>query len=93
MPTIKENIQNADAGTDPDLTFEYNDILTELRAEYCGEEREPGDISAREVAKELGITHRRAHYILNRKYELGLLERKRVKGSNYWYFVYSKPKQ
>ena len=79
MPNSEKIIRNAEAGDDPDITIGYNDLLTELIAQYKVEEMQPGDVTARMLAEAAGITVNWAGQTLCEKAERGELVRVRVR--------------
>lgn len=94
MPGKKEDLRHAEAQPDPDLNFTYNELLEELKAEFCYAEREPDDVTPREMAEVTNLTERHWFTILNRKVKRGELIRVLVKGKEdrNSYFVYRKVK-
>lgn len=78
MPVGKKDLQDAEAGADPDLNFGYNDLLEELKAEYKYEEREPGDVTAEEMSDATGLTRNWCSELLNKKVRAGELVKLKV---------------
>lgn len=78
MPGDQKDLQNAEAGADPDLNFSYNELIEELKREHGYAERQPGDITAREMSEVSSLTERAWIEILNKKVRLGELEKVRV---------------
>lgn len=94
MPGKEKNLRHAEAGADPALTFGYNELMEELKAEHDYPLREKGDVRPREMADVTNLTERQWYEILNKKVRTGELERVKVKdaGETYAYFVYRKRK-
>jgi len=69
-----------------------NELLDELTKELKKEGRQPGDISAYDLAKTTGLTRECCTRILNDKAEKGLLVKVEVRSEkNRPTFVYRKP--
>lgn len=90
MPGKKENLRHAEAVSDPSLNFSYNDLLEELKREFDYPEREPGDVTPRDMAEVTKLSERQCHTILNKKVRAGELVKVLVKeeGNSRNYFVY-----
>ncbi|MHC1739717.1 MAG: hypothetical protein AB9897_01255 [Anaerolineaceae bacterium] len=92
MPDPKKDLLNAKTNSDPDLTFDYNELLEEIAAER-GEsygERLPGDIDTKMLRERLHISETRANSILNEKCARGELVRIRVLENGARPYVYRK---
>ena len=79
MPGDQKNIQNAKAGADPDLTFGYNDLLEELKAEFDYPLREKGDVTPRDLADVTNLSERQCYTIMEKKVRAGELLKVMVK--------------
>ena len=80
MPNGEKDIRYANAGDDPVMTVTYNDLLEELRREYGFNQREPGDVSAKDMAEVTGLSVTSCRNVLNDKVNSGELSRIKVKG-------------
>ena len=88
MPGKKKDLRHAEAGDDPSVNFSYNDLLEELKRDYGYNERQPGDISVREMAKALGLSITACRVILAKKIEEGEIVKLKVKGVGEYNFEY-----
>ena len=68
---------------------EINDLLAELTKELKKESKQPGDVSANDLALATGLGRRRCTDILNEKVEKGELIKVKVSGDS-CKFVYRK---
>ena len=95
MPSIEKDLQNAEAGNDPDLNFGYNDLLEELKSEFDYPPREEGDVTPRELGDVTNLTERQWYTILMQKVRAGELVRLKVKerGQTTPYYVYRRNKE
>jgi len=92
MPGKEKDLRHAKARPDPNLSFTYNELMEELIREYDYPEREPGDVTAMELAAVTNLSDRTWINILNKKVRAGELEKVEVKprGSRKSFFVYRK---
>ena len=92
MPGKKEDLRHAEAVGDPCVTFTYNELLEELKREYEYPQREPGDVTPRDMADATNLSERQCHALLNKKVRAGELVKVLVKekGNPRNYFVYRK---
>ncbi len=79
MQNDKKNLRYANAGNDPAMTVTYNDLLDELRREYGYDKRQPGDVSADDMAEATGLSNTSCRKILNDKVKNGELVKVSVK--------------
>lgn len=81
MSDKEKDLWDAQTKPDPDINFSYNDLLAELVAEYKLEERQPGDVSAEDMAMATGLSKNHCSTLLKGKSEKGELIAVKVKGS------------
>lgn len=95
MPGKTEDLRHAETGDSPDLTFGYNELMEELKAEFSYPEREPGDVTAQDMADATGLSRNWCTTQLGKKVRAGELVRIRVKGRGVAqpYYVYRRKKE
>lgn len=80
MPDTQEDLRNAEAKPDPSLTFGYNELLSELAAEFKTlPDMQPGDVTIEDVMNATGLSHAHCHALLEKKVLKGELIMLRVK--------------
>lgn len=82
MPDREENLYNAKANDNPDLGFNYNELMDELLGELKIEDIKPGDVTAIELAKKTGLSRSYCCTVLNKKADRGELKRVKVRLPN-----------
>jgi hypothetical protein len=85
MPSSKKDLRNAEAGTDPDINFSYNELLEELEKEYKVESMRPGDITTDDMQRVTGLGRRQCQMILTEKVKKGELESSKVRNDKGFY--------
>ncbi len=92
MSGKEENLQHAEAGSDPIVKFTHNELLDELKREFKDiyGHREPDDVDSTMLAQELGVSQERASQILNRKFQKGELDKILILENGKTRYVYRK---
>jgi hypothetical protein len=85
MSNSEKDLRNAKTGTDPDINFSYNELLTELEKEYKVESMRPGDITTDDMQRVTGLGRRQCQMILTEKVKKGELESSKVRNDKGFY--------
>ena len=82
MHNKEKNLSNAKTASDPNLTFDYNELLDELTQDFGYEERLPGDIDVFMLMRATGKGENSCRKLLKRKAADGALIAVKVAGDH-----------